>query len=95
MSKRKQTAKTKAWIVSVDMGYGHQRAGYPLKDIANERIFTANSDKIILPKEKKRWERARMFYEGISKISSLPIIGEYLFKLYDFLQRGRDTIWIR
>ena len=44
----------KAWVISVDMGYGHQRAAYPLKDISYERIITANSDKIITPKEKKR-----------------------------------------
>ena len=40
----------KAWVITVDMGYGHQRAAYPLKDIAYERIITANSDKIITPK---------------------------------------------
>ena len=26
--------QSKAWVVAVDMGYGHQRAAYPLKDIA-------------------------------------------------------------
>ena len=35
----------KAWVISVDMGYGHQRAAYPLRDIAFERIITANSDR--------------------------------------------------
>jgi hypothetical protein len=34
-------AKNQAWVITVDMGYGHQRAAYPLKDIAYERIITA------------------------------------------------------
>ena len=57
----------KAWIVAVDMGYGHQRAAYPLKDIAFSRIINANSDKLISPKEKKLWIRSQRSYEWISK----------------------------
>ena len=44
--------KHKAWIISADMGYGHQRAAYPLKDIAYERIINSNSDKIVTPHER-------------------------------------------
>ena len=34
----------KAWIVAADMGYGHQRTAYPLKDIAfSDRIINANN----------------------------------------------------
>ncbi|MCF7871685.1 hypothetical protein K9L97_01500 [Candidatus Woesearchaeota archaeon] len=76
---KKQTKKS--WIISADMGYGHQRAAYPLKDIANERIITANSDKIISEEEKKSWRKARIFYESISKMSQLPIIGKLSMKL--------------
>ncbi len=57
----------KAWVVSVDMGYGHQRAAYPLKDIAYKRIITANSDKIISAKEKKMWGRTQPVYEKVSR----------------------------
>ena len=77
----------KAWIISVDMGYGHQRAAYPLKDIAYERIITANSDKIITPKEQKRWARAKWFYEGISRFSGFPLIGRFFFEIYNIFQR--------
>jgi len=77
----------KAWIISVDMGYGHQRAAYPLKDIAFERILTANNDKIISIKERKLWENSRNFYEAISRIKSIPIIGSFLFNIYDKLQQ--------
>jgi hypothetical protein len=80
------SSKNKAWVISVDMGYGHQRAAYPLKDIAYERIITANSDKIITVKEKKTWHRLASFYEGVSRMRSFPIIGEILWRIYDKIQ---------
>ena len=82
----KMHSKNKAWLISVDMGYGHQRAAYPLKDIAYERIITANSDKIITPKEKKKWLRFQHIYEGISRIRSIPIIGETIWNIFDRFQ---------
>jgi hypothetical protein len=78
--------KHKAWIISVDMGYGHQRAAYPFKDIAYERIITANSDKIITPKEKKKWSKFQSIYEGVSRIRAIPFIGKPLWTFYDRLQ---------
>ena len=77
----------KAWVISVDMGYGHQRAAYPLKDIAYERIITANSDKIVTPKEKKQWKKFRKYYEGLSRLRSVPLIGKLLWNAYDYFQR--------
>ncbi|MBN2368776.1 hypothetical protein JXC34_07170 [Candidatus Woesearchaeota archaeon] len=74
---------TKAWVVSVDMGYGHQRAAYPLKDIAFEKIITANSDKIISYDEKKLWEKTRNFYEFISRLKHFPLLGPVAFGLFN------------
>lgn len=76
----------KAWVVSVDMGYGHQRAAYPLKDIANERIITANSDKIISERERGMWHRYRMSYEFLSRLRQVPFIGGMTFDIYDKFQ---------
>jgi hypothetical protein len=76
----------KAIVVSVDMGYGHQRAAYPLKDIAFDRILTANSDKLVTDREKKLWLRSQSFYETISRLTAMPLIGKFLFNLYDRLQ---------
>jgi len=76
-------SNVKAWVISVDMGYGHQRAAYPLKDIAYERIITANSDKIISSKEKKLWRQSRGFYETISRMKKIPVVGESLHKIFD------------
>lgn len=88
MNNTKETkSKLNVWVISVDMGYGHQRAAYPLKDIAYERIITANSDKIISEKERNIWERTRTFYETISRLKNIPIIGSILFNIYDQVQK--------
>ncbi|MEM4710316.1 MAG: hypothetical protein QXL18_00010 [Candidatus Woesearchaeota archaeon] len=77
----------KAWIISVDMGYGHQRAAYPFKEIAFERIITANSDKIVSLKEHRLWEQSREFYEFISRLKNIPLIGKIAFGIYDTSQK--------
>ncbi len=76
----------KAWVISVDMGYGHARAAYPLKDIAYDRIITANSDKIIQDDEKRLWRKTHKFYDWISRMTGFPVIGKAVFKMYDKLQ---------
>src|SRR4051812_32159432 len=65
----------KAWVVAVDMGYGHQRAAYPFRDIAFERIITANIDACVTPEERRLWTRFQGFYETISRANNIPIIG--------------------
>ncbi|MAF13740.1 MAG: hypothetical protein CMI53_02495 [Parcubacteria group bacterium] len=87
MSKRKQTAKTKAWIVSVDMGYGHQRAAFPLKHLAyKNEIITVNNYSGIPSKDRKIWRESRKFYESISRFKKVPVIGKPVWDFYDKLQ---------
>jgi hypothetical protein len=88
-SNKKDTKQNalKAWVVSVDMGYGHQRAAYPLKDIAFERIITANKDKIISEKERSIWETSRKLYEAVSRIKMIPIVGPVIFGIFDAVQQ--------
>ncbi len=76
----------RAWVVSVDMGYGHQRAAYPLNEIANERIITANNDQTISDRERSIWHWTRIGYETVSRLKSLPGMGKFLFGFYDSLQ---------
>ncbi len=76
----------KAWVVTVDMGYGHQRAAYPLKEIAYGKIITANNYTGIPQKDKMIWEGSRAFYEFISRFKRIPLIGEAAFDLYDKFQ---------
>lgn len=76
----------RAWVISIDMGYGHDRAAYPLKDIAYKKGITANNYRIIGRKEQAFWYRARRFYEWVSRLKQIPIIGKFVFGIYDKLQ---------
>lgn len=77
----------KAWIVAADMGYGHQRAVYPLKHIAEDKIISVGSAEAATSAEKKLWKRTLGTYELISRAKSIPLIGNPIFSLLDaFLQ---------
>lgn len=76
----------KAWVISVDMGYGHQRAAYPLRHIAYKQILNANNYPGIPKEDRKVWKNTRKFYEFISRFKQIPLIGEQVFELYDTLQ---------
>lgn len=76
----------KAWVVAADMGLGHQRAAYPLKDLGGGKIITAGSPEYASKKETALWARMRHIYEGISRINHIPIIGGFLFGLMDRFQ---------
>ena len=76
----------KAHIIAVDMGYGHQRAAYPLKGLVQDRIIIANNDPIVPESDTLLWERARMFYETVSRLKGVPILGRFTFDMYDRLQ---------
>ncbi|MEI6072318.1 MAG: hypothetical protein WCS31_11040 [Verrucomicrobiae bacterium] len=75
-----------AWVVTADMGYGHQRAAYPFRDIARERIITANSDTVVGAEEKKMWRQFQGFYETVSRLGRIPLAGPWLWKAYDYFQ---------
>lgn len=78
--------KLEAWVISVDMGYGHRRAAYPLTSIAHERIIIANNDKIISEKERRIWDRSRKVYEFVSRMKNTPILGSLAFGIYERIQ---------
>lgn len=93
---RKKTAK-EAYVVTVDMGYGHQRAAYPLHDIAaippgipmdsDNPVISANTYPGITKVDRARWEGGRNIYETISRMKKLPLIGQPIFDVMDYLQR--------
>ena len=79
--------KTKAVVVAVDMGYGHQRTAFPLKRLAiNNEIINANNYSDIPRKDKNFWQLTRRFYEAISKFKKLPLLGGLTFHIYSKLQ---------
>lgn len=77
-----------AWIISVNMGYGHQRTAYPLKDLAFEgKIINANDYEGIPRKDREVWETTRKGYEFISNLKKVPLIGEAIFFVMDQFQK--------
>ncbi len=78
----------KAWVVAVNMGYGHQRTAYPLRDIAfGKKIIHINNYKGIPEKDKKIWHTTRSFYEFISRFRSFPFLGDIVFSILDKFQK--------
>ncbi len=98
--------KEKFWVVSADMGYGHQRAVYPLKDLSRGRIIlNANTSPHASIKERRLWKEMLKTYEFISRAGKLPIFGSFLSKALDSLlyipsfyplkDRSNSTIQVR
>ena len=64
----------KAYIVTVDMGYGHQRASYPLKELAYGRVINANIDEVVRDEDRVTWLKMLNFYEKISRLKSIRML---------------------
>jgi len=84
----KKQFHSKAWVVAVDMGYGHQRTAYPLRQLSfNGQVVNANNYEGITEKDRQIWQKARAGYEFISAFRRIPIIGQIVFGLFNRLQR--------
>ena len=77
----------KAWVISADMGYGHQRAVYPLKNIAEEGIITVGSSEAVSKSEQKLWKRLLNAYEFFSRAKGVPVVGPPVFSMLDSMMR--------
>lgn len=88
MSQSNFQTQKKAWVVAVDMGYGHQRTAHALRDIAfGGGVLNANSYEGIPDKDRKIWHTTRWLYELISRFRAIPVIGVFLFLFMDSFQR--------
>lgn len=85
-TKKIKNMPNKAWVVTVDMGYGHQRAAHPLEYLAEGGIITANNYKGIPKKDRDIWVNSKGIYEFISRFKKVPILGDKIFDLYDRFQ---------
>lgn len=74
-----------AWVVAADMGYGHQRAVYPLRGIAEEGILIVGKNDAASKSERQLWSRLLSVYEALSRARSIPVIGRQVFQLLDSL----------
>ncbi len=77
----------RAWIVSANMGYGHLRAVYPLRDIAEGGIIRVGANDVVSLAEKKLWERMLYVYEFLSRAKGIPLIGKPVFNILDSFLR--------
>ncbi|MFH1036831.1 MAG: hypothetical protein V1756_02110 [Patescibacteria group bacterium] len=78
----------KVWLISVNMGYGHQRTANSLSDLAFEgKVINANDYDGIPQKDRSIWNTTRMGYELISKLKRMPVLGNFVFSLMDYFQR--------
>jgi hypothetical protein len=96
----------KFWLISADMGYGHQRAIFPLKDLAYDReILNANKMPHASAIERRLWKNMLTTYEFVSRAVKLPLIGRffsrfldsllYIPKYYPFSDRSDSTYQVR
>ena len=84
---KNQKSSSKVWIVSADMGYGHQRTAYPLRDIAfGDKIINANHYDGIPKKDRNFWKRTRVLYEFVSRLKRIPLVGDATFSIMDRFQ---------
>jgi len=80
----------KAWVVSVNMGYGHERAAYGIEDLAYGGIITANAYPGIPDGDRKLWDGTRSLYEKVSRLQPVPLLGPLLFGVLDDIQKIPD-----
>lgn len=79
---------TKLWLVSVNMGYGHQRTAYPFKDFAYKRkVMNVNDYEGMPLKDRKIWEGSKRFYDFVSRFKRVPVLGSIAFSLFDEFQK--------
>ena len=78
----------KVWVVAADMGYGHQRTAYPLREVAFlGKVINANNYEGIPQKDKDFWVQTRTLYESISRFKKIPLLGNLMFYFMDKFQK--------
>jgi hypothetical protein len=79
--------RVRAWVVTADMGLGHQRAAHALSYLAEGGILTAGSPEVTDEHEARFWQRLTWSYEALSRARGVPLIGGALFGALDRLLR--------
>lgn len=74
-------------LVAADMGYGHQRAAYPLLDLSGGEIITINNYSGIPEWEKEYWTKSLRSYERFSRFKKVPLLGGLVFSVMDAFQK--------
>lgn len=80
----------KIHLIAADMGYGHQRAAYPLLNLSRDGSINLNTYEGIEDWEKAYWLNSQKSYEKISYFKRIPGLGELVFKAMDAFQKIDD-----
>ena len=75
--------RLRAWVVTADMGFGHQRAAHSLAYLAHDGVITAGDPGATDPDEERFWHRLTGGYELLSRMKNAPLVGGVLFGLLD------------
>ena len=79
--------RNKAWVVTVNMGYGHQRATAPLISLSpGQKAITANDYEGIPEADKLIWDQSESFYYFVSRLKDKNALGRFIFSLFDKYQ---------
>ncbi|MDB4966612.1 MAG: hypothetical protein JWN44_2301 [Myxococcales bacterium] len=65
-------------LVAVEMGYGHLRPAHALAERLGIEVLEADRPPLAGADEQRIWARVRRHYEGLTRLSQLPIIGRPL-----------------
>ncbi len=77
--------RLRAWVVTADMGFGHQRAAHALAHLAEGSVLIAGSPDTTDPEEAKVWQRFTWSYEVLSRVKGVPVLGGAMFGALDRL----------
>jgi Domain of unknown function (DUF6938) len=77
--------RLRAWVVTADMGLGHQRAAHALSHLAEESVLIAGSPETTDPDEARVWRRFTWSYEVLSRVKGIPVVGDAMFGALDGL----------
>ncbi|NTV89613.1 MAG: hypothetical protein HGA22_04525 [Clostridiales bacterium] len=77
---------TSAWVVTANMGLGHQRATWPLRELADSGIQLFGDNILSSQKERNQWLLFQRSYESLSRVRRLPVFGPFLYNLLEKLQ---------
>ena len=76
----------RAYVIDVDMGYGHSRAAFALKHLSGGKVITANRYEGIGGEEFELWRHWREAYETLSRLRPFPFIGKAAFEIVEKVQ---------
>lgn len=83
-----KSSRACAHVVAVNMGYGHERAAFGLRHLApGGRVLVANDYEGIPDRERRLWNTGKGFYEFVSRLKHVPVLGDAAFGLMDNMQR--------